>query len=136
MKIMTFELSSTLMIILLCWIILTITDLAVCGLLKLIFGLPFKKAFLWGLLALLLPPVIIAYGSLIERNCFRIKEITIKTTDLPESFDGYRIVHISDIHARSFSGREKHLQRAMDKINELKPDMVAFTGDRITMTPD
>ena len=136
MKIMTFELSSTLMIILLCWIILTIADLTVCGLLKLIFGLPFKKAFLWGLLALLLPPIIIAYGSLIERNCFRIKEITIKTTDLPESFDGYRIVHISDIHARSFNGREKHLQRAMDKINELKPDMVAFTGDLITMTPD
>ena len=133
---MTFELSSTLMIILLCWIILTIADLTVCGLLKLIFGLPFKKAFLWGLLALLLPPIIIAYGSLIERNCFRIKEITIKTTDLPESFDGYRIVHISDIHARSFNGREKHLQRAMDKINELKPDMVAFTGDLITMTPD
>ena len=136
MKIMTFELSSTLMIILLCWIILTIADLTVSGLLKLIFGLPFKKAFLWGLLALLLPPIIIAYGSLIERNCFRIKEITIKTTDLPENFDGYRIVHISDIHARSFNGREKHLQRAMDKINELKPDMVAFTGDLITMTPD
>lgn len=133
---MTFELSSTLMIILLCWIILTIADLAVCGLLKLVFHIPFKKAFLWGLLALLLPPVIIAYGSLIERNCFRIKEITIKTTDLPESFDGYRIVHISDIHARSFNGREKHLQRAVDKINELKPDMVAFTGDLITMTPD
>ena len=136
MKIMTFELSSTLMIILLCWIILTIADLAVCGLLKLVFHIPLKKAFLWGLLALLLPPVIIAYGSLIERNCFRIKEITIKTTDLPESFEGYRIVHISDIHARSFEGREKHLQRAMDKINELKPDMVAFTGDLITMTPD
>ena len=136
MKIMTFELSSTLMIILLCWIILTIADLAVCGLLKLVFHIPFKKAFLWGLLALLLPPVIIAYGSLIERNCFRIKEITINTTKLPESFDGYRIVHISDIHARSFEGREKHLQRAMDKINELKPDMVAFTGDLITMTPD
>lgn len=136
MKIMTFELSSTLMIILFCWIILTIADLTVSGLLKLIFGLPFKKAFIWGLLALLLPPIIIAYGSLIERNYFRIKEITIKTTDLPENFDGYRIVHISDIHARSFNGREKHLQRAMDKINELKPDMVAFTGDLITMTPD
>ena len=49
MKIMTFELSSTLMIILLCWIILTIADLAVCGLLKLVFHIPFKKAFLWGL---------------------------------------------------------------------------------------
>jgi predicted MPP superfamily phosphohydrolase len=133
---MTFELSSTLMIILLCWIILTIGDLAVCGLLKLIVGIQFKKAFLWGLLALLLPPVIIAYGSLIERNCFRIKEITIHVANLPEAFEGYHIVHISDIHARSFSGREKHLQRAMDKINSLDPDIIAFTGDLITMTPD
>ena len=136
MKNMTFELSSTLMIILLCWIILTIADLAVCGLLKLFLGLPFKKAFLWGLLALLLPPAVITYGSLIERNCFRIKEITIKIANLPENFDGYCIVHISDIHARSFSGRERHLQRAMDKINDLEPDMIAFTGDLITMTPD
>ena len=133
---MTFELSSTLMIILLCWIILTIADVAVCGLLKLILGLPFKKAFLWGLLALLLPPVLIAYGSFIERNCFRVKEITIRAENIPEDFDGYRIVHISDIHARSFSGREKHLQRAMDKINGLAPDMIAFTGDLITMIPD
>ena len=133
---MTFELSSTLMIILLCWIILTIGDLAVCGLLKLIVGIQFKKAFLWSLLALLLPPVIIAYGSLIERNCFRIKEITIQAANLPEAFEGYRIVHISDIHARSFSSREKHLQRAMDKINSLDPDIIAFTGDLITMTPD
>ena len=124
------------MIILLCWIILTISDLAVCGLLKLIVGIQFKKAFLWGLLALLLPPVIIAYGSLIERNYFRIKEITIHAANLPEAFKGYRIVHISDIHARSFSGREKHLQRAMDKINSLDPDIIAFTGDLITMTPD
>ena len=130
------EIYAVLMIILLCWIMLTVADVTVCGLLKLVFHIPFKKAFLWGLLTLLMPPVIIAYGSLIERNCFRIKEITINTTELPESFDGYRIVHISDIHARSFNGREKHLQRAMDKINGLEPDMVAFTGDLITMTPD
>ena len=135
-KTMTFELSSTLMIILLCWIILTVADVAVCGLLKLIFGLPFKKAFLWGLLSLLLPPVLIAYGSFIERNCFRVKETAIRTESLPEAFDGYRIVHISDIHARSFKGREKHLQRAIDKINGLEADMIAFTGDLITMTPD
>lgn len=136
MKNMTFEFSSTLMIILLCWIILTISDIVVCGLLKLIFGLPFKKAFLWGLLVLLLPPVLITYGSIIERNCFRVKEITIPSDNLPKAFDGYRIVHISDIHARSFSGREKHLQRAMDKINGLTPDLIAFTGDLITMSPD
>ena len=130
------EIHSTLMIILLCWIMLAVTDAVVCGLLKLILHIPFKKAFLWGLMSLLLPPTMIAYGSLIERNCFKVKEIAIRMENLPESFDGYRIVHISDIHARSFEGREKHLQRAMDKINALNPDIIAFTGDLITMTPD
>ena len=106
MKGMTTEANATLMIIILCWILLIIADATVGGLLKLVFGVPFKKAFLWGLLSLLLPPLAIGYGALIERNCFRIKEISIHFENLPEAFDGYRIVHISDIHARSFIGRE------------------------------
>lgn len=133
---MTTELSLTLMIIILCWILLTAGDAVVCLLLKLLLGIPFRKAFIWGLLSLLLPPVLIAYGAVIERNCFRIKEVTIAGSNIPEAFDGYRIVHISDIHARSFTGREKQLQRAVEKINRLAPDMIAFTGDLITLSPD
>ena len=133
---MTTELSLTLMIIILCWILLTAGDAVVCLLLKLLLGIPFRKAFIWGLLSLLLPPVLIAYGAVIERNCFRIKEVTISVSNIPEAFDGYRIVHISDIHARSFTGREKQLQRAVEKINRLAPDMIAFTGDLITLSPD
>ncbi len=136
MKDMATEVSATLMIILLCWILLTIADVAVGGLLKLVFGIPFRKAFAWGLLSLLLPPLAIGYGALIERNCFRVNEVRISFDNLPETFDGYRIVHISDIHARSFAGRERHLARAIDKINGLHPDIVAFTGDLITLSPD
>lgn len=136
MKDMATEVSATLMIILLCWILLTIADAAVGGLLKLMFGIPFRKVFVWGLLSLLLPPLAIGYGALIEINCFRIKEVSISFENLPEGFDGYRIVHISDIHARSFIGREKYLARAIDKINGLNPDIVAFTGDLITLSPD
>ena len=136
MKGMATEVSATLMIIILCWILLIIADAAVGGLLKLIFGVPFKKAFLWGLLSLLIPPLAISYGALIERNCFRIKEVSISFENLPEAFDGYRIVHISDIHARSFIGREKNLAKAIDKINRLNPDIAAFTGDLITLAPD
>ena len=116
---MATELSATLMIIILCWILLAAGDVIVCVLLKLLLAIPFKKAFLWGLLSLLLPPVLIAYGALIERNCFRIKEITLSAYNLPEAFEGYRIVHISDIHARSFIGREKQLEKAVDKMNGL-----------------
>ena len=133
---MATEVSATLMIIVLCWILLIIADAAVGGLLKLVAGIPFRRAFIWGLLSLLAPPLAISYGALIERNCFRIKEVSISFKDLPEAFDGYRIVHISDIHARSFSGREKQLARAIDKINGLNPDIAAFTGDLITLAPD
>lgn len=133
---MTTELTTTLMIIILCWILLTAADAIVCVLLKLLLAIPFRKAFLWGLTSLLLPPVLIAYGALIERNCFRIKGVTISLAELPEGFDGYRIAHISDLHARSFIGREKHLQKAIDKINGQSPDMVAFTGDLITLSPE
>ena len=136
MKDMATEVSATLMIIVLCWILLTIADVAVGGLLKIVFGIPFRKAFAWGLLSLAIPPLAIGYGALIERNCFRIKEASISFENLPEGFDGYRIVHISDIHARSFAGRERHLARAIDKINGLNPDIVAFTGDLITLSPD
>ena len=136
MKGMATEVSATLMIIVLCWILLIIADAAVGGLLKLVAGIPFRRAFIWGLLSLLAPPLAISYGALVERNCFRIKEVSISFEDLPEAFDGYRIVHISDIHARSFSGREKQLARAIDKINGLNPDITAFTGDLITLAPD
>lgn len=124
------------MILILCWIVLLVLDLAVSGIIRAVAGVSFKRAFLWGLLSLLLPPAAILYGSIIERNTFRVKEIELTYENLPEGFRDYRIVHISDIHARSFSKREKSLQRAADKINALDPDMVAFTGDLITMTPD
>lgn len=130
------EIFSTLMILILCWIVLLVLDLAVSGIIRAVAGVSFKRAFLWGLLSLLLPPAAILYGSLIERNTFRVKEIELTYENLPEGFKGYHIVHISDIHARSFSKREKSLQRAVDKINALDPDMIAFTGDLITMTPD
>ena len=94
------------MIILLCWAILLVADLVVSGLLRLVAKVPFRKAFRWGLLALLVPPVVIAYGTLVERNRFEVKELQLEFDELPESFDGYRIVHLSDIHARSFSKRE------------------------------
>ena len=124
------------MILILCWIVLLALDLAVSGIIRAVAGVSFKRAFLWGLLSLLLPPGAILYGSLIERNTFRVKKIELAYENLPEGFRDYRIVHISDIHARSFSKREKSLQRAVDKINALDPDMIAFTGDLITMTPD
>lgn len=124
------------MIILLCWAILLATDLVVSGLLRLVAKVPFRKAFRWGLLSLLVPPVVIAYGSVVDRNRFEIKEVSLEYPDLPESFDGYRIIHISDLHARSYAKRTARLERAAQIINGLDADLIAFTGDLISLVPD
>ena len=136
MKNMAIEASAVVMIIIVCWIVILVLDAVVCGVVSLLAGVGFRKAFLWGLLAMVLPPLFMLYGAMIGRNLFEVKEVEIAFDNLPESFDGYRIVHISDIHARSFTGREEQLEKAVDIINELGPDMIAFTGDLITLSPD
>ena len=89
------ETSVTLMIIALFWIVLVVADLCVSLGLKLTAKVLFRKAFRWGLLSLLVPPMVIAYGTLVERNRFEVKELQLEFDGLPESFDGYRIVHLS-----------------------------------------
>ena len=130
------ETSVTLMIIALFWIVLVVADLCVSLVLKLTAKVPFRKAFRWGLLSLLVPPVVIAYGSVVDRNRFEIKEVSLEYPELPESFDGYRIIHISDLHARSYAKRTARLERAAQIINGLDADLIAFTGDLISLVPD
>lgn len=130
---MSIEFTSIIGILIISWISLLILDLAVSGLIRLSFGIAFRKAFLWGLLSLAIPPVLMAYGVLIERNLYHVKNVETCFEGLPESFDGYRLIHISDIHARSFARRPESLGKAVRKINSLDADMVAFTGDLITM---
>lgn len=124
------------MIIALFWIVLVVADLCVSLGLKLTAKVLFRKAFRWGLLSLLVPPMVIAYGSVVDRNRFEIKEVSLEYPDLPESFDGYRIIHISDLHARSYAKRTARLERAAQIINGLDADLIAFTGDLISLIPD
>lgn len=130
---MTTETFATLSILFVCWIILVILDVTVCWMLYGIFRISFRKAFLYGLVSLFIPPLCFAYGSLIERNRVQVNEVEISSAEVPEGFDGYRIVHISDIHARSFQKRGKVLQKMAARINGLDADLIVFTGDIITM---
>lgn len=116
-----------------CSVLILIGDAAVSGILAVVCSITFKKAFLKGLLLLLLPPLVMAYGAWIGRERPQVREVEIRFEGLPESFDGYRLVHISDIHARSYAARRESLQRAVDMINGLKPDLITFTGDLITL---
>lgn len=101
-----------------------------------VFGVSFRKIFMKGLWALLMPPLLLLYGMLIERNAYEINKLEIAGSDVPESFDGYRIVQISDMHLASFKNRHRSLARAVEMINGLDPDLILFTGDLVTYLPD
>lgn len=110
---------------------LTIIAAIVAGLLTLA-KYPFKKSFKRGLWILIIPPLALLYGAFIERNTLQTREVEIASNNTPQSFNGYRIIHISDIHLRSFQGREKTLEKFVDKINAQEADAILFTGDLVT----
>ncbi len=57
-----------------------------------------------------------------------VKEYAIHTDKLPSSFDGMKIVHFSDIHYGTIVDSKK-LEEMVKMINDLRPDIVVFTGD-------
>ena len=70
------------------------------------------------------------YGMFKGKYDFRVIKYTLFFDNLPEIFDGYRIIHISDIHSGSFDNPEK-VQYGIDMINAQKPDIIFFTGDLV-----
>ena len=70
------------------------------------------------------------YGMLLGRYNYRVVKHTLYFDDLPEAFDGYRVVHISDIHSGSFDNAEK-VQYGIDMINAQHADVIFFTGDLV-----
>lgn len=68
---------------------------------------------------------------------FQVKHLTVYVPDLPEAFEGYRIVHFSDIHVGSYYGWRRHMpQRDVDSINAQHPDLICFTGDLQNVRPE
>ena len=57
-----------------------------------------------------------------------VNRIEIEYDDLPQSFDGYRIVHLSDLHCSS-SARRPRFERIVERVNALDADLIAMTGD-------
>ncbi|MDP4282011.1 MAG: metallophosphoesterase, partial [Bacteroidota bacterium] len=64
---------------------------------------------------------------------FRVNRVTLELPELPFSFNGIRIVQISDLHLGNWTQKEK-LEVAVDSINALHPDLVFMTGDMFNFT--
>lgn len=81
---------------------------------------------LWALLFL--------YGNKVGRFKSEVKEWEFERKDIPEAFDGYRIVHISDIHLDGWKGHKESLKDRVEEVNALKADLICFTGDLVSLS--
>ncbi len=70
------------------------------------------------------------YGMVKGAHKYQVRNTRIALPDLPEAFEGLRIVQISDIHAGSFYNKEAVL-KGVQLILDQKPDVIFFTGDLV-----
>lgn len=66
----------------------------------------------------------IAWGN----TALELNTYTVSSAKLPESFDGYRIAHVSDLHNTEMG---KDNEKLLAMLRDADPDMIAITGDLI-----
>ena len=74
------------------------------------------------------------YGLSNKYN-YKIHKHTLKFKNLPSAFDGLKVVQLSDIHSGSFSDKAA-VQKGIQKVLSIKPDIILFTGDLVNNTAD
>ena len=73
----------------------------------------------------------VAKYAIDEANSLSLERVEITLDRLPSKLDGFRIVHLSDIHHSPFTGLD-HITRAIKVSNRLKPDLFLLTGDYVS----
>ena len=86
------------------------------------------------LIVLLIIVLIISSGLLYSRfiatKGIIVKEYKVINNKITDSYHGLKVVHLSDVHYGS-TIYEKELNKIVNKVNEIKPDIVVLTGDLI-----
>lgn len=70
--------------------------------------------------------VLVVVYNVVDNQRVVIVEQRVIIQDLPEAFEGYRILQLTDLHGRTFG---EHQERLLAKINQTPYDMLAITGD-------
>ena len=66
---------------------------------------------------------------------FTTKRVSISIPDLPDAFNNYRIIQISDLHLGTWSHTDP-MEKAVAEINNMNADLIVFTGDLVNYTTD
>ncbi len=87
-----------------------------------------------GLVLVLAELYILFHGTMVGTDRLNVRQVTIESDDLPEAFDGYRIAQFTDAHLGSM--KDELMLRAVTAIDDMRPDLIVFTGDIQNMGPE
>jgi uncharacterized protein len=88
-----------------------------------------KRLLIFSSVALISLLIFFLYCYL-ETRWIKTVELEIQSTDIPKSFDGKRIVFISDIHHGPYLSIER-IKNMVNRINKLHPDIILLGGDYV-----
>lgn len=69
------------------------------------------------------------WGVIFTRYDIEVEDVTVASEKVPEAFNNYRIVQFSDMHVGTWGNDTAFVSKIVGKINELKPNLIVFTGD-------
>lgn len=84
----------------------------------------------YGLILQIICTFLVIYGFYYEPFQLKINIIKVKTRKLPQT-SAIRILHLGDLHVERFTRRE---QLVINYINDLKPDLILFSGDILNLS--
>lgn len=82
------------------------------------------------ILILILAVLLVGY-MFIEPYWVETKEITLESDQIPQNFDGKKIVFLTDIHAGPFYSPER-VDGLVDQVNAMNPDLILLGGDYVS----
>lgn len=84
-----------------------------------------------GIIAAAIPFTSIIYGMVKGRFNYKVRKLKLTFPNLPTSFNGLKVLQISDFHIGSFTGKQNEIKHIVDLVNEQNADLLFFTGDLV-----
>ena len=94
-----------------------------------------KKVLKVFIIIITLIVLLLLYSRFIGTTGLTTKEYTIKDNNISDDFDGIKIVHFSDMHYKRMITKDR-IDKIINEINLINPDIVIFTGDLIDQDSD
>ncbi len=87
-----------------------------------------KKRWIRKMLIFTLIIIVLIVFSIWQNNDIVVSKTNYQNKKVPNAFDGYTIVQISDLHNKTFG---KNQNKLINEIQAISPDIIVITGDLI-----